>query len=150
MKSTIKIQTKKSYTVIGFIVAITVATFAALLFSGCSSTAGNDPAFPEFVYRSEQSLEGYRIAAANQDIMQFIPCYCGCKQDAEKYRSLKDCFYDRKTGAYDEHAASCTTCLDEAADLSQWKQEGLTAAQIRERIDTKYAERGEPTDTPMP
>ncbi|MFA5809559.1 MAG: PCYCGC motif-containing (lipo)protein [Thermoleophilia bacterium] len=150
MKRTIKISANKSYTVMGFIMVISAAMMAALLFSGCGSTAENDPAFPEFVYRSEQSLEGYRIAAASQDIMEFVPCYCGCNQDADKYRSLKDCFYDRKTGEYDEHAASCTTCLDEAVDINQWKKEGLTTAEIRERIDTKYAERGEPTDTPMP
>ena len=60
------------------------------------------------------------------------------------------CFYDRKTGEFDEHAAGCTTCLDEAKDIGEWMKEGLTPKEIRTRIDEKYAERGEPTDTPMP
>lgn len=150
MKETIKISFYKRHALFSFIILISAAIIAASLVSGCGSTAENDPAFPEFVYRSEESLKGYRIAAASQDIMEFVPCYCGCKQDAEKYRNLKDCFYDRKTGAFDEHAASCTTCLDEAMDIDQFKKDGLTTAQIREKIDTKYAERGEPTDTPLP
>jgi hypothetical protein len=128
-----------------------VLLLVIVFFSGCGdSTANNDPAFPEFVYRSEESLDGYRIAASNQAVFERIPCYCGCKQDPEKYKSLKDCFYDRKTGDYDEHAAGCTTCLDEAIDIGQWLKDGLSAKEIRASIDAKYAERGEPTDTPMP
>jgi hypothetical protein len=120
--------------------------------SGCggSGDTSNDPAFPEFVYRSEDSLAGYRIAAANQPVFDRVPCYCGCKSDPEKYRSLKDCFYNRQTGEFDEHAAGCTTCLDEAKDIGQWLGEGKSAKEIRAQIDAKYAERGEPTDTPMP
>ncbi|MHB1324941.1 MAG: PCYCGC motif-containing (lipo)protein [Thermoleophilia bacterium] len=77
--------------------------------AGCGdSTAGNDLTFPEFVYRSKESLNGYRIAAGG------------------------------------------TTCLDEAMDLGQWQGEGLSVLAIRERIDTKYSERAEATDTPMP
>jgi len=65
-------------------------------------------------------------------------------------QSLKDCFYDRKTGGFDEHAAGCTTCLDEAMDIGQWRDEGFSPTEIRNRIDEKYTERGDPTDTPMP
>jgi len=123
----------------------------ALLAAGCGEQAGSDdPAFPEFVYRSEESLDGYRLAAANQELFDRIPCYCGCRTDPEKYQSLKDCFYDRKTGGFDEHAAGCTTCLDEAMDIGQWRDEGFSPTEIRNRIDEKYTERGDPTDTPMP
>ena len=129
----------------------------ALIIGGCGQTGASttdsgsaDLNFPDFVYRSEDALAGYRIAAANQDIMERIPCYCGCVRDPEKYRSLKDCFYDRKTGGFEEHAAGCTTCLEEARDIGQWKQEGLSLGDIRQRIDEKYSERGEPTNTPVP
>lgn len=130
--------------------------FAAVLLlmflaAGCGGTeAADDPAFPEFVYRSEESLDGYRLAAANQELFDRIPCYCGCKQDPEKYQSLKDCFYDRKSGGFDEHAAGCTTCLDEAMDIGQWRNDGSSPREIRDKIDEKYSERGDPTDTPMP
>ncbi len=142
-------MTKKS--ILASLLAV-AALVAALLLQGCgdSNAGADDPAFPEFVFRSEDSLVGYRIAAQNQPVFDRVPCYCGCKQDAEKYRSLKDCFYDRKTGDFDEHAAGCTTCLDEAKDIGQWLKDGMSARDIRTRIDEKYAERGEPTDTPLP
>lgn len=133
------------------IIAALIAAAILLLLAGCGGSASSDdPEFPEFVYRSEESLDGYRLAAANQELFDRIPCYCGCEQDPEKYQSLKDCFYDRKTGGFDEHAAGCTTCLDEAVDIGIWRDEGFTPREIRDKIDEKYIERGEPTDTPMP
>lgn len=131
----------------GAIVVMMLLT-TLVLAAGCGSGDEVDIAFPEFVYRSGESLEGYKIAAANQDILEQIPCYCGCQQDREKYQNLKDCFYNRETGDFDEHAASCAICLEEARDVKQWKDEGLSLKEIRERIDSKYEGRGEPTDTP--
>lgn len=135
--------------------AAATALVAILLLSGCGGQSADaevsaDVKFPEFVYRSEDALKGYRIAVAYPEVLEFVPCYCGCKQDAERYQSLKDCFIDRKTGEYDEHAAGCAICLEEAIDIGQWKKEGLSTKEIRQRIDEQYAERGEPTDTPMP
>lgn len=137
--------------------AAVIAVFTFLLFiAGCGGgESGPNPAavdvkFPEFVYRSESALDGYKIAVAYAEILQNIPCYCGCKRDAEKYQSLKDCFINRQTGEYDEHAAGCEICLEEARDIEQWKKEGLSTKEIRQRIDEKFADRGEPTDTPMP
>lgn len=127
----------------------------ALTAGGCGQSSAGGPGdnaadiqFPEFVYRSEEALNGYKIAAVNQDVMQNVPCYCGCVRDTENYQNLKDCFYNRNTGDFNEHAAGCTTCLDEAKDIGQWKQEGQSIKDIRQRIDDKYAERGEPTHTP--
>lgn len=114
---------------------------------GCGDDS-SDIDFPEFVYRSEEALEGYKIAAANQDVLEHIPCYCGCEQDREKYQNLKDCFYNRETGDYDEHAANCAICLEEARDVEQYLEEGLSLKEVRDRIDEKYEDRGTPTDTP--
>jgi len=129
------------------LLAIAAIALAVISAGGCGEEAG-DVEFPEFVYRSEESLEGYRIAAANQDVLEQIPCYCGCERDREKYQNLKDCFYNRETGDFDEHAASCAICLEEARDVEQWQDEGLSLKEIRDRIDEKYQDRGTPTDTP--
>jgi hypothetical protein len=133
--------------------AVTAILVLAFIAAGCGAgedkAASVDVEFPEFVYRSEDSLKGYKIAVAYPEVLEFVPCYCGCEQD-EKYQSLKDCFIDRKTGEYDEHAAGCGICLEEADDIGQWEKEGLSRLEIRERIDAKYEERGTPTETPMP
>lgn len=34
--------------------------------------------------------EAYQFALANQEVLQKIPCYCGC--GAEGHTSVKDCF----------------------------------------------------------
>jgi len=32
-------------------------------------------------YASDEIREAYRFAAANRDILRYIPCYCGCDKD---------------------------------------------------------------------
>ncbi|MBK5225397.1 MAG: hypothetical protein JJD96_02325 [Thermoleophilia bacterium] len=121
-----------------------------LAIAGCGDSGGPESyvQFPDFVYRSEDALKGYQMAVANRDILHNVPCYCGCGRDAEKYQDLEDCFFNRNTGDYDEHAAGCATCLDEAKDISQWQKDGKSVKEIRDQIDSKYGERGEPTHTP--
>lgn len=127
--------------------ALALGAIAVTGIAGCGDPAA-DIDFPEFVYRSEEALDGYKIAATNQDVFEQIPCYCGCQQDHEKYQNLKDCFYDRQTGDFGEHAASCAICLEEARDIKQWQDDGLSLKDIRDRIDEHYQDRGTPTDTP--
>lgn len=148
-----KATDKQSLIVFLMILLASLMAFTLLL-TGCGSQSAQEAPpetnFPEFVFRSEQSLAGYRIAVTYSETLKFVPCYCGCQQDADKYQNLQDCFIDRQTGDFDEHAAGCTTCLDEAQDIGQWQKEGFSNREIRDRIDEKYSERGEPTDTPMP
>lgn len=37
-----------------------------------------------------QVREAYQFALANQDVLKYIPCYCGCGR--EGHTSVKDCF----------------------------------------------------------
>lgn len=37
-----------------------------------------------------QVRKAYQFALANQDILKYIPCYCGC--GTEGHTSVKDCF----------------------------------------------------------
>lgn len=131
-----------------------VLLMATMALAGCGGgsdeTLAADVDFPQFVYRSEDSLKGYRIAATYPEALEAVPCYCGCEQNPEKYQNLKDCFIDRKTGDFDEHAAGCAICLEEAIDIGEWMKEDLSLREIRDRIDEAYEGRGKPTDTPMP
>jgi hypothetical protein len=101
--------------------------------------------FPDYVYRSPMALRGYQIAVTESEMLARLPCYCGCGQDPE-YTSLLDCFLD-PDGGFRSHGANCQVCLEQAEDAAQWKSEGLSTKEIRDRTDAEYEGRGPPTDT---
>lgn len=79
-------------------------------------------------------------------VLAKVPCYCSC--GAIGHDSLKGCFIS-EDGEFSDHASYCTICVDEALDVDQWYKEGVSVEEIRTRIDEKYSEYGEPTDTPL-
>ncbi len=118
-----------------------------LLLAGCArAEPRTEGDFPDYVYRSAQALRGYQLAVANQELLTHLPCYCGCGEDP-LFKNLKDCFIS-DDGQFNPHGANCLVCLEEVEDAMTWKGQGLGLKEIRERIDTKYEGRGEPTDTP--
>jgi hypothetical protein len=50
----------------------------------------------QFKSATSQVQEAYRFAVANQDVLQYFPCFCGC--GANGHRSNLDC-YVRETRA---------------------------------------------------
>lgn len=53
------------------------------------------------------TAEAYQFAVDNQDILKFIPCYCGCGQ-LDGHTSNLDCFIASGSGSdlvFDKHAA---------------------------------------------
>ncbi len=102
---------------------------------------------PDYAYRSALALRGYQIAVKETALLTQLPCYCGCGQDPQQYLNLRDCFMDDQ-GEFRSHGANCQVCLEEAEDAAQWKDQGLSAREIRLRIDARYEGRGKPTDTP--
>jgi len=129
------------------LVIIVLVVIAALL-SACGSARTARQELPSFVYTSAASLEGYRVAVAMPELLEVLPCYCGCREPAG-HRSLKDCFL-KPEGGFDEHASSCDLCVKEAIDAATWHKQGRSPREIRALIDEKYQEFGKPTDTPPP
>jgi hypothetical protein len=104
--------------------------------------------------KNKQIQQIYSLAAANTDLLQWIPCYCGCGESAV-HTSNKDCFVSKmdKDGAvlWDDHGTRCGVCMEIAAYSIKMKQEGKSVKEIRTFIDTKYNKGyAKPTDTPMP
>ncbi len=139
--------------------AAALAILAAFLLAACEAPSSPDfdpedsppevdtaEDLPEYAYRSPAALRGYKIAVKEADLLARLPCYCGCGQDPQ-YQNLRDCFLDDR-GEFRAHGANCQVCLEEAEDAAGWKNEGLTPREIRERIDSRYEGRGQPTDTP--
>ena len=116
----------------------------------CAVDQRSDDGLPDYAYRSESALKGYRTAVQYRTLLKRLPCYCGCGKDPS-FTNLADCFFNSqsdKQGEFNSHAANCAVCLEEAEDAAKWHEQGMSLAQIRQSIDDKYRERGPATDTP--
>jgi hypothetical protein len=101
----------------------------------------------------EQVRAAYAFAARRADVLQYIPCYCGCAHDG--HRSNENCYLRGRTAAgapqWDEHAYACGVCLDVTRDVVTRHARGKSVSEIRPAIDTLYVPRyGRGTPTPLP
>ncbi len=95
----------------------------------------------------------YAFALARPDVLQWLPCYCGCA--GIPHRSNLDCFFGRRevkgTFSYEEHASYCDVCIRTANMASDMLGQGQTMVQIRAAVDSTFSGGAAPgTDTPMP
>ncbi len=150
------IQKKKgnSTLIIGVVAVILLAGVAYALLSGTtsSSTSTKTPAnqikFPSFVYTNPLTLKAYTYATEHPDLLEQIPCYCGCGGHSG-HRFLRDCFvHDDWT--YDEHASFCDVCVGEAIKVQDYLTQGKTLQEARALIDQEYGSKypGQNTNTP--
>ena len=103
--------------------------------------------FPEFVYYSAKSEQGYRLAVENRQLFALMPCYCGCAAiPDDPHRNLLDCFIN-DDGSFDPHASGCDVCADIAIDVAQWQAQGKSTAEIRSLVDAKYQGYGPSTSS---
>ena len=93
--------------------------------------------------------QAYQFAAANPDVMQQIPCYCGCGDIG--HTSNYACYVshvDENGGVtFDSHALGCSICVDITQDTMRLLKEGKSVAEIKAAIDGKYAKFG-PSNIP--
>jgi hypothetical protein len=76
--------------------------------------------------------DAYRVAGEIPQTLAQLPCYCHC-DEGFGHKSLQSCFVD-------DHAAHCAVCTEEALAAYQLQKQGLTPAQIRERIIAEYSQ----------
>ncbi|MFC4103862.1 PCYCGC motif-containing (lipo)protein [Paenibacillus xanthanilyticus] len=99
-------------------------------------------------------VQAYQAAATAQDVLAYIPCYCGCG-DSAGHRSNLECFiHETKPDGsvtWDDHGTRCGTCMEIAVQAAVMKQEGKSVSDIRSAIETKYSSQAQyATDTPPP
>ena len=92
--------------------------------------------------------EAYQFAIANPDMLQQIPCYCGC--GAMGHTSNYSCYVaeagaDGAVVAYDEHALDCGICVDISQDVMRLQAQGKSGEEIFNYVDNTYARFGPPT-----
>ena len=109
---------------------------------------------PEYV--KDLPAEGqaaYAFALARPDVLQWLPCYCGCA--GMGHRSNLDCFFQRRevkgTYAYEQHASYCDICTRTANLADGMLREGRTMVQIRAAVDSTFGGGTAPgMDTALP
>lgn len=86
----------------------------------------------------------YQFAAANPDVMQHIPCYCGC--GGIGHESNYDCYVTDMqpdgTLRFDTHALGCSICVDITQDAMRLLKEGKSVPEIRAYVDATYSRYG--------
>lgn len=131
-------------------------TLLAVSLSGCApggAAAEADLApldgMPHAVLQAPAAVQqAYRFAAARPDLLESVPCYCGC--DAIGHASNYACFFsDDGAGgrAFDAHALGCSICVDIARDVLRMSRQGMQIGEIRGVIDSTYARFG-PSNQP--
>ncbi|MBF8267629.1 MAG: hypothetical protein HW388_1137 [Dehalococcoidia bacterium] len=113
------------------------------LSSGIGRSGGK---LPTYAYNSAATLAGYKAALRVPDALPAIPCYCGCGP-SQGHVSLKDCFF-YADGSFNDHDSNCHICVEEAADVEEWYDDGAALKTIRAAIEQKYSGSGPSTDTP--
>jgi hypothetical protein len=96
--------------------------------------------------------DAYAWAATHENILQYIPCYCGC--GASGHRNNYDCFVRAKAASgwitMDLHGLNCGTCVSITLETSSMTAKGLTLRQMRTAIDARWSATGPSTPTPLP
>jgi len=71
----------------------------------------SDVSWPSYVARGPQSVkEAYQFAALRPDVLDYMPCYCGCGQH-NGHRSNRECFIANvnqggRTIAFEQHGST--------------------------------------------
>ncbi|MFD2680581.1 PCYCGC motif-containing (lipo)protein [Bacillus seohaeanensis] len=109
---------------------------------------------PSFLNDKDENINlVYSQAAEHEELLEFIPCYCGCG-DSVGHKNNFDCFVHKKTDEeiiWDDHGTKCQACLEIAAESIIMYEKGESIKNIRNYIDKNYSEGyAKPTPTPMP
>ncbi len=88
--------------------------------------------------------EAYQFNTANPDIMQDIPCYCGCGDIG--HTSNYDCYISDVDASgkitFDNHALGCSICVDITQDVMRMLRDGKTPQVARAYVDATYSKYG--------
>jgi hypothetical protein len=118
---------------------IFVLSLAGGLLTGCGSTAASATTatdhdlkmapmsqMPDDVKSAPVvTQQAYQFAVANPDVMQHIPCYCGC--GSMGHTSNYSCYVESVDAAgkvkFDGHALGCSICVDITQDAMRLTKE---------------------------
>jgi hypothetical protein len=84
----------------------------------------------------------YDFAADHPEVLNYVPCFCGCEQSG--HRSSADCFVksrdkDGTVRAWNEHGMTCGMCLAVAKRAMDMQKEHAPIRAIRKDVEHKYS-----------
>jgi hypothetical protein len=109
--------------------------------------------FEQFLARPVAVVQSvYEFAARHPEVLQYVPCYCGCENLGHK--GNHECFVKRRAAdgrvlEWEPHGSGCTICVDVARDAMLMFNSGASVSAIRTAIDQKWGSRF-PSQTPTP
>ena len=131
--------------IIALVVVILFVCVIAYFF--ISSETAKDQ-IPQYITGDRKMMYEWAKVSPGKEILQQIPCYCGCKYEGHK--NAYNCFWT-DDGKFDKHSATCSVCLDIGLKSKEMYEKGKSICEIREEIDKFYEPNKElATDTPMP
>ena len=94
----------------------------------------------------------YEFAARHPEVLQYMPCYCGCQSlghTANHSCFVKSRAADGRVTQWDSHGIGCAVCLEVARDSMVLFNSGAKPIAIRAAIDKKYGPSSMPTPRPI-
>lgn len=141
-----QIQPRK-FLLFSFIVIILVASL-----SGCSAAQQSAhlnmtsmEKMPADVQAAPVSVQqAYQFAVANPDVLQKIPCFCGCGKmgHTSNYSCYVQSVDDKGSITFDNHAMGCSLCVDITQDTMRLMQQGKSPQEVRIYVDATYTKYG--------
>ncbi|WP_025116010.1 PCYCGC motif-containing (lipo)protein [Lysinibacillus fusiformis] len=110
---------------------------------------------PSFLEDKQENIRlVYQVAGQSTEILEWMPCYCGCGESSG-HKSNLNCFIHEKREdgsiVWDDHGTRCLVCLEIAVQSAKMHQDGKSLKEIRQVIDETYKEGyAKPTPTDMP
>jgi hypothetical protein len=94
----------------------------------------------------------YEFAARHPEVLQYVPCYCGC--ESLGHRGNHECFVKSRAAngrvtEWESHGMGCPVCLGVGHRAMTLFNQGRTPAEIRAVIDKEIGSRY-PSSTPTP
>src|SRR5512147_2103527 len=136
---------------------IFILSLAGGLLSGCGSTSTASSSTEHIMPMAPLSMmpdevrsaplvtqQAYQFAVANPEVMQHIPCYCGC--GSMGHTSNYSCYVESVDAAgsvkFDGHALGCSICVDITQDAMRLTKQGKSPQDIKTYVDKTYGQYG--------
>ena len=83
----------------------------------------------------------YEFAARHPEVLQYVPCFCGCERSGHQHN--ENCFVKSRSAGgtvqWDEHGMGCGVCIDVGRDAMRMHASGASVAEIRAVVERTYS-----------